>query len=59
MSNTKSFALLTDDEIEEEFNRAIREDEEDDLENGIPLARYDEVRKQGYLLYADGRREYV
>ena len=59
MSNTKPFTLLTDDEIEEEFNKAIQDAEKDHLENGIPLARYDEVRKQGYLLYADGRREYV
>lgn len=34
-------------------------DEEIRAVQGIPQARYDEVTKQAYLEYADGRKEYV
>ena len=50
---------LTDDELTERFNEAIRIDMEICKIKGAPIARYDPETRRAYLEYPDGRREYV
>lgn len=50
---------LTDDELTERFKASIRIDNEIRKIKGQPVAKYDGVNKKAYLLYPDGRREYV
>lgn len=50
---------LSDDELTERFKASIRIDNEIRKIKGLPVAKYDDIRKQAYLLYPDGRREYV
>lgn len=50
---------LTDDELTERFKASIRIDNEIRKIKGLPVAKYDAVKRQPYLLYPDGRREYV
>ncbi len=50
---------LSAEEITRRFKEAIRIDEEIRAVQGIPQARYDETKKQAYLEYTDGRKEYV
>lgn len=50
---------LSDEEILRRFKEAIRLDEKARRIQGFPQARYDARSKKAYLLYPDGRREYV
>ncbi|MEE3481361.1 MAG: hypothetical protein VZQ80_05190 [Lachnospiraceae bacterium] len=50
---------LTDDELTERFKASIRIDNEIRKVKGLPVAKYDDEKRQPYLLYPDGRREYV
>lgn len=49
---------LTDDELTYRFKEAIRIDDEIRRIKGLPVARYDMARRQSYLEYPDGKREY-
>ena len=50
---------IGDEELTERFRESIRIDEEIRRIKGLPTARYDTERGQAYVLYPDGRREYV
>ena len=50
---------IGDEELTERFRESIRIDEEIRRIKGLPPARYDAERGQAYVLYPDGRREYV
>ena len=50
---------LSDEEITRRFKEAIRIDEETRKIQGIPQAKYDDELKKAYLLYPNGRIEYV
>ena len=49
---------LSDDELTYRFKESIRIDDEIRRIKGLPVARYDMERRQSYLEYPDGRREY-
>ena len=53
-----SIGGLTDDELTYRFKEAIRIDDEIRRIKGLPVARYDMERRQSYLEYPDGKREY-
>ena len=50
---------ISDEELTQRFKEAIRIDKEIRKIKGLPVAGYDDERKQAYLEYPDGRREYV
>lgn len=50
---------VSDDELIKRFVEAIRIDNEIKKIKGIPIQKYDNEKKQPYLEYPDGRREYV
>ena len=50
---------VSDDELTKRFVEAIRIDNEIKKIKGIPIQKYDNEKKQQYLEYPDGRREYV
>ena len=50
---------ISDEELTERFKESIRIDQEICKIKGLPIARYDDERKEAYLEYPDGRREYV
>ena len=50
---------VSDDELTERFKASIRIDNEIKRVKGTPIAGYDIKRRQAYLEYADGRREYA
>ena len=50
---------LSDAEILRRFKEAIRIDEEMREVQGLPQARYDMEMRKAYILYPDGRKEYV
>jgi len=50
---------ISDEELTERFKASIRIDQEICKIKGLPIARYDDKRKEAYLEYPDGRREYV
>ena len=50
---------ISDEELTERFKASIRIDQEICKIKGLPIARYDDERKEAYLEYPDGRREYV
>ena len=50
---------ISDEELTERFKASIRIDKEICKIKGLPIARYDDERKEAYLEYPDGRREYV
>lgn len=50
---------VSDDELTKRFVEAIRIDNEIKKIKGIPIQKYDHEKKQPYLEYPDGRREYV
>ena len=50
---------ISDDELTRRFEEAIRIDEEIKRVKGTPVARYDAKGKKAYLLYPDGRIQYV
>ena len=50
---------VSDDELTKRFVEAIRIDNEIKKIKGIPIQKYDNEKKQPYLEYPDGRREYA
>ena len=50
---------ISDDELTRRFEESIRIDEEIKGVKGTPVARYDAKEKKAYLLYPDGRIQYV
>ena len=50
---------ISDEELTQRFKESIRIDDEIRKIKGLPVARYDDDKKQAYLEYPDGRREYV
>jgi DNA-damage-inducible protein J len=50
---------LSADYITNAFNAAVENDVRANQQRGLPIARYDVVKKQAYLEHADGTREYV
>ncbi|MGN1402701.1 MAG: hypothetical protein ACI4XB_00075 [Ruminococcus sp.] len=50
---------VPDDELTYRFREAVRIENEIKRIKGLPIAKYDAERKQPYLEYPDGRREYV
>lgn len=54
-----SMCGISDEELTIRFKEAIRIDNEIRKIKGAPVAKYDKETKRAYLLYPDGRREYV
>ena len=50
---------ISDDELTRRFEESIRIDEEIKRVKSTPVARYDAKEKKAYLLYPDGRIQYV
>ena len=50
---------ISDEELTQRFKASIRIDDEIRKIKGLPVARYDDEKKQAYLEYPDGRRKYV
>ena len=50
---------ISDEELTQRFKESIRIDDEIRKTKGLPVARYDDDKKQAYLEYPDGRREFV
>jgi len=50
---------ISDEELTRRFCESVRIDEEIRRIKGLPTACFDEERGQAYVLYPDGRREYV
>lgn len=50
---------MTDDEMTERFRKAVELANLKKKAMGLPVQKYDAARKQPYLEYADGSREYV
>ena len=50
---------ISDEELTQRFKASIRIDDEIRKIKRLPVARYDDEKKQAYLEYPDGRREYV
>ena len=50
---------ISDEELTERFKASIRIDQEICRIKGLPISRYDHERKEAYLEYPDGKREYV
>ena len=50
---------ISDEEMTRRFEESIRIDEEVRKVQGLPVARYDADEKKAYLLYPDGRIQYV
>ena len=50
---------ISDDELTRRFKESIRIDDEIRKVQGLPVARYDTESKRAYLLYPDGKIEYV
>lgn len=50
---------VSDDELTKCFVEAIRIDNEIKKIKGVPIQKYDNEKKQPYLEYPDGRREYA
>jgi len=43
----------------DDVNSSIRQEVSRQMTDGGPVARYDRVRNEAYVQYADGRKEYV
>ena len=54
-----SMCGISDDELTQRFEAAIRIDNEIKKIMGVPIPCYDPDKKLAYLEYLDGRREYV
>ena len=50
---------ISDEELTWRFKEAVRIDKEIARIKGLPTAEYDVDTKRAYLLYPDGRRDYV
>ena len=59
MNELDSMCGISDDELTERFEAAIRIDNEIKRIMGVPIPCYDSQNKVAYLEYADGRREYA
>jgi len=49
---------VSDEELTKRFEEAVRIENEIKVIKGLPIAKYDFVKKAPYLEYPDGRREY-
>ena len=54
-----SMCGISDDELTERFEAAIRIDNEIKKIMGVPIPCYDLEKRLAYLEYSDGRRDYV
>lgn len=50
---------ISDEELTERFKASIEIDRLICKIKGLPISRYDHERKEAYLEYPDGKREYV
>ena len=50
---------ITDEELTHRFQEAVRIENEIKIVKGVPIPQYDLEKKAAYLLYPDGRKEYV
>lgn len=50
---------IDDDELTYRFREAVRIENEIKRIKKVPIAGYDPVQKRAYLLYSDGRIEYI
>ena len=50
---------LSADYVTNAFNATVQNDIEVSRQKGLPIAKYDKVKKQAYLEFPDGTREYV
>ena len=50
---------ISDDELTERFKESIRIDEEIRRIKGLPTSGYDKDKGKAYIIYPDGRREYI
>ena len=50
---------LSADDVTCAFNDAVANDITANRQKGLPIAGYDPVKKQAYLEYANGAREYI
>lgn len=50
---------ISDDELTHRFIESVRIDEEIRKIKGLPTSGYDADLRKAYLLYPDGRKEYV
>ncbi len=50
---------ISDDELTERFKESIRIDNEIRRIKGLPIAGFDKERREAYIEYPDGRREYA
>ena len=50
---------ISDEELTKRFNESIRIDEEIRKIKGLPTSGYDAEKKKAFILYPDGRKEYV
>ncbi len=50
---------ITDEELTHRFQEAVRIENEIKAIKGIPIPQYDSENKAAFLLYPDGRKEYV
>lgn len=50
---------VPDEEVDRRFAAMIRLAKEEARIKGLPTAEYDKQSKKAYLLYPDGRKEYI
>lgn len=51
--------VMTDERMDKAFKMATEQAIESAKIMGIPIGKWDDEKKKAYLLYPDGRREYV
>lgn len=54
-----SMCGISDDELTRRFKESIRIDEEIRKIKGLPTSGYDNEKGKAYIIYPDGRKEYV
>ncbi|MBO4546566.1 MAG: hypothetical protein J5700_03215 [Treponema sp.] len=54
-----SMCGMTDEELTAKFNEAIRIETEISKAKGVPVVRYDGIKRQVYYEYADGKIQYA
>ncbi len=59
MGLKKDLSKLTDEEITEVFQDAVKAAVEKSKKAGNPVCGYDTERRKSYILYPDGRKEYA
>ena len=50
---------LSSDDITRVFSEAVATEISENKNQGLPIARYDEIERRAYLENADGSREYI